>query len=125
MALATLTMGTATGNMTAMTLHLGYFPSGILFIVLFLIAGVGFALFRLNPIFAFWFSYVMTSPLRASFADWFGKPKNITGLGYGDRIVVGVLTVLIVPFVGYLTVSKRDVKCEGEIRGYGREFGRS
>lgn len=121
--LATFAMGTATGDMTAITLHLGYLPSGILFIVLFLLPGIGYALFRLNPIFSFWFSYVMTRPLGASFADWFGKPKSITGLGYGDGIVAGVLTVLIVIFVGYLTVSKRDVQREGA--RYRNEFGRS
>jgi len=115
--LATFAMGTATGDMTAMTLHLGYLPSGILFIVLFLLPGVGYALFRLNPIFAFWFAYVMTRPLGASFADWFGKPKSITGLGYGDGIVAGVLTVLIVIFVEYLTVSRRDIQGESARRG--------
>jgi len=122
--LATFAMGTATGDMTAMTLHLGYLASGILFIVLFLLPWVGYLL-GLNPIFAFWFSYVMTRPLGASFADWFGKPKSITGIGYGDGIVVGVLTVLIVVFVGYLTVSKRDVQKESGRRGYSNEFGRS
>ncbi|MCF8564558.1 hypothetical protein LLE49_07340 [Alicyclobacillus tolerans] len=40
--LATFAMGTATGDMTAMTFHLGYLPSGILFIVLFLLPGVGY-----------------------------------------------------------------------------------
>lgn len=121
--LATFAMGTATGDMTAMTLHLGYLPSGILFIVLFVIPGVGYALFRLNPVFAFWFSYVMTRPLGASFADWFGKPKSITGLGYGDGIVAAVFAILIIVFVGYLTVSKRDVKQAK--RGYLNDPGRS
>jgi uncharacterized membrane-anchored protein len=118
--LATFAMGTATGDMTAMTLHLGYLASGILFIVLFVLPGLGYFLFRLNPIFSFWFAYVMTRPLGASFADWFGKPKSITGLGYGDGIVVAVLTVLIVIFVGYLTVSKRDVQKESARLGYER-----
>nr|WP_236813607.1 hypothetical protein [Alicyclobacillus tolerans] len=67
----------------------------------------------------------MTRPLGASFADWFGKPKSITGLGYGDGIVAGVFTVLIVIFVGYLTVSKRDVQNEAGRYEYRNEFGRS
>ena len=122
--LATFAIGTAAGDMTAMTLHLGYLPSGILFIVLFLLPGVGYFLFRLNPIFAFWFAYVITRPLGASFADWFSKPKNITGLGYGDGIVAAVVTVLIVIFVGYLTVS--NVQREGKgIVGFGHEWGKS
>ncbi|MCL6442163.1 MAG: hypothetical protein K6T83_01645 [Alicyclobacillus sp.] len=122
--LATFAMGTATGDMTAMTLHLGYLASGILFTVLFLLPGVGYLL-GLNEIFAFWFAYVMTRPLGASFADWFGKPKSSTGLGYGDGIVAAVLTVLIVIFVGYLTVSRKDVQRESTRRGYANQFGRT
>ncbi len=110
--LATFAMGTATGDMTATTLHLGYLASGILFAVLFLLPGVGYWLFGFNEIFAFWFAYVMTRPLGASFADWFGKPQSISGLGYGDGIVSLVLTILIVIFVGYLTLSRRDVQKE-------------
>lgn len=110
--LATFALGTAAGDMTASTFHLGYLPSGILFTGLFLLAGVGYALFRRNPIFAFWFAYVMTRPLGASFADWFGKPKNITGLGYGDGIVASLLTILIVIFVSYLSISRKDVQNE-------------
>lgn len=110
--LSTFALGTATGDMTATTFHLGYLNSGILFIVLFLLPGIGYALFRLNPIFSFWVSYVMTRPLGASFADWFGKPKSISGLGYGDGIVAAVLIVLIVIFVGYLSISHKDVQKE-------------
>ena len=115
--LATFAMGTATGDMTATTLHLGYFASGILFIVLFLLPAIGFFWFRLNGIFAFWFAYVMTRPLGASFADWFSKPPSITGLGYGDGRVGGLLTVLIVILVGYLTMTRKDVQQDAMIEG--------
>lgn len=115
--LATFAMGTATGDMTAMTLHLGYLASGILFIVLFLLPGISYYLLGINPVFAFWFSYVMTRPLGASFADWFGKPKSVSGLGYGDGIVAFVLTALIIIFVGYLTVSGKDIQKESVALG--------
>ncbi|RIV24571.1 hypothetical protein D2Q93_06910 [Alicyclobacillaceae bacterium I2511] len=119
--LATFAMGTATGDMTAMTLHLGYKASGILFAVLFVLPALGYFLFGLNGIFTFWFAYVMTRPLGASFADWFGKPKSISGLGYGDGIVVAVLATLIVILVGYLTVSRKDVQRESATRVYGNQ----
>lgn len=112
--LATFAMGTATGDMTAMTLHLGYLASGIVFIVLFCIPGIGKFFFGLNTVFAFWFAYVMTRPLGASFADWFGKSKSVSGLGYGDGIVAIILTILIILFVGYLTVSRVDVQRKSE-----------
>ncbi len=53
----------------------------------------------------------MTRPLGASFADWFGKPI-LGGLGLGDTKVALVLTILIIGFVGYLTVTRKDMKGE-------------
>ncbi len=105
---ATFAMGTALGDMSAMTLHLGYLASGLLFILLFLLPAIGFKSFRWNPIFSFWFAYIITRPLGASFADWFSKPATITGLGYGDGIVAILLTILIVVLVAYLSLTKID-----------------
>ncbi|MHB8487898.1 MAG: hypothetical protein ACYDCS_01080 [Candidatus Dormibacteria bacterium] len=56
----------------------------------------------------FWFAYVMTRPLGASFADWMGKPY-LGGLGLGDGKIAGVLTVLIVVLVGCLAASRTNV----------------
>ena len=105
---ATFPLGTAAGDMTAVTLHLGYFFSIVLFAVVILIPASGYRWFNWNPIFAFWFAYVLTRPLGASFADWTGKARNAKGLGYGDGPVSFVLAAIIVVLVGYLTVTKRD-----------------
>ena len=109
--LATFALGTAAGDMTAATLGLGYFSSGVLFAVLFAVPALAYRLFGLNAIVAFWFAYIMTRPLGASFADWFGKP-SLGGLGLGDPKVSLVLTILIIGFVGYLTVTRKDIKGE-------------
>ena len=100
--------GTAAGDMTADTLHLGNFWSGVLFAVLFAAPIIGRRRFGWNEVFAFWFAYVMTRPLGASFADWFGKPHAKGGLGFGTIPVAITLTILIVVFVGYLSVTRRD-----------------
>src|SRR5205085_3384016 len=68
--IATFALGTAAGDMTASTLGLGYFPSVVLFAILFAIPGLGYWRFGLNAVFAFWFAYVVTRPLGASVADW-------------------------------------------------------
>ncbi|HET9999760.1 MAG TPA: hypothetical protein VFQ36_02625 [Ktedonobacteraceae bacterium] len=109
--MATFALGTAVGDLTAATLGLGYFSSGVLFAILFALPALAYWLFRLNAIFAFWFAYVMTRPLGASFADWFGKPF-LGGLGLGDTKVALVLTILIIIFVGYISVTHADVKGE-------------
>ncbi len=109
--MATFALGTAAGDMTADTLGLGYLSSGILFAVLFALPGPAYRLFGLNEVAAFWFAYVMTRPFGASFADWFGKPI-LGGLGLGDTRVSLVLTILIVGFVGYLTVTHKGIREE-------------
>ncbi|HKV84999.1 MAG TPA: hypothetical protein VJN88_10610 [Ktedonobacterales bacterium] len=108
--MATFALGTATGDMTASTLKLGYLHSGFLFAALFALPGIGYFLFRLNPIFAFWFAYIMTRPFGASFADWFGKPKDLSGLGWGTGLISIVLAAVIAVLVGYLAISRRDVQ---------------
>jgi uncharacterized membrane-anchored protein len=104
--IASFALGTAAGDMTASTLGLGYFASVILFAVLFLAPGVAWRYFALNAVFAFWFAYVVTRPLGASFADWLGK-STLGGLGLGDGPVALVLGALIVACVAYLTLAER------------------
>jgi uncharacterized membrane-anchored protein len=107
---ATFALGTALGDLTAYVVGLGFFVSGILYTVLFLLPGLGFWLFRLNAIFAFWFAYVMTRPLGASFADWIGKEKDLRGLGFGTGPLSIILGALIAGFVVYVTISRVDMK---------------
>jgi uncharacterized membrane-anchored protein len=96
--------------MTATTLGLGYFASGVLFAVLFALPALGFWLVRLNEIFAFWFAYIMTRPLGASFADWLGRPTYAGGVGVGTGVVSLALAVVIAVLVGYLTITNNTNK---------------
>jgi uncharacterized membrane-anchored protein len=52
--LATFAMGTAVGDMSAYTLHLGWFTSGVLFTIILAIPMFARRLFGLNEVFAFW-----------------------------------------------------------------------
>ena len=109
--LATFALGTAAGDLTADQLHLGFLLSGVLFAAVMLVPAVGWSRFGMNNVLAFWFAYVVTRPLGASFADWFGKPHWFAGgLGYGDGTVTFCSAVLIVVLVGYLTLTRSDVQ---------------
>lgn len=108
--LATFALGTAAGDMTATTLGLGYFSSGLLFTGLIAIPALGYWLFGLGEVAAFWAAYVLTRPIGASFADWLGKPKSVGGLGLGDGFVSLVLAVLIICFVGYMSFNRKAIK---------------
>ena len=65
--------------------------------------------FSKSAVFAFWFAYIITRPLGASFADWMGKSHALSGLGWGDGQVAFGLTIFILLFVGYVAVAKKDV----------------
>ena len=100
--IATFALGTAAGDMSAATLGLGYFDSLLLFALLFAAPLAARRVFGANEVFTFWFAYIITRPLGASFADWVGKPY-LGGLGAGDGIVAIALAVLIGAFVIFLS----------------------
>jgi uncharacterized membrane-anchored protein len=106
--MATFAFGTAVGDLTAVTLNLGYLSSGVLFGLLILIPALGYRFFGLNAIVAFWFAYILTRPLGASFADWAGVSADRGGLGLGSGWVSLTLAILIAASVVYLTYTRAD-----------------
>jgi uncharacterized membrane-anchored protein len=108
--LATFAMGTAVGDMSAYTLHLGWLTSGLVFTAIFTVPMLARRLFGLNEVFAFWFAYIITRPLGASYADWLGVPQSLGGLNYGRGTVAVGLTIAIVVWVAYLWISRVDVE---------------
>jgi uncharacterized membrane-anchored protein len=105
--LATFALGPAVGDLSAITLGMGYLASAVLYGALIALPAIGWWRFRLNPVVAFWSAYVLTRPLGASIADWLGKPADRSGLGLGDGTVTLVSTVLIASLVAWLTVLDR------------------
>jgi uncharacterized membrane-anchored protein len=106
--LATFALGTAAGDLTATTLHLGYLDSGILFAVAIAVPLVGYRWLRLNPVLAFWAAYIVTRPLGASFADWAAVPRARGGLDLGYPAVSVTMIGAIVLVVGYLSLTRED-----------------
>lgn len=96
----TFALGTAVGDLTAVTFGLGYFPSILLFAVLIAMPAIGWRMGVWDGVFGFWFAYVLTRPLGASVADWLGKPTDEGGVGVGSGWVslalTGVMVVLVV-----------------------------
>lgn len=117
--LSTFALGTAAGDLTAMTLHLGYFGSAVLFAALMAITALLWWRGLLNPIAAFWIAYVITRPLGASFADGFSKPDD-GGLGLGDGPVSAVLLLVFVGLVAYAAKARIDVQHAGDPDGVSR-----
>jgi len=106
----TFALGTALGDLTASTWKLGFLVSGIMFAVLIAVPAIAHRRFGMNAIVAFWFAYVVTRPLGASFADWFALPQDASGLGWGSGPITLVLTAAIVGLVGY--IAKQHARAE-------------
>jgi uncharacterized membrane-anchored protein/membrane protein DedA with SNARE-associated domain len=106
--LATFALGTAVGDLTATTFHLGYFGSGVMFIVLFALPGVAYAAFRANSVAMFWIAYILTRPLGASFADWMGFGPSKGGLGLGHPLTALIFAIPIVALVAYVAARGID-----------------
>lgn len=107
--LATFALGTAAGDWTARDFGLGYFGSGIMFLIVIAVPAVAYWRFGMNAIAAFWFAYIVTRPLGASFADWLAWPRSIGGLGVGHGAVSAYSTIIIIGFVAYMTIARQDV----------------
>jgi len=107
---ATFALGTALGDFTASVLGLGYLASGIMFFLIILIPAVAWSRFGLNAIAAFWFAYVVTRPLGASFADYIGRKQSLSGLGFGSGRIAVIVTVTVACLVVYLAVTRHDIQ---------------
>ena len=107
---ATFALGTALGDFTASVLGLGYLASAIMFLFIIVIPAVFWWRFGLNSVAAFWFAYVVTRPLGASFADYFGRARALSGAGFGSGRVAVIVAIAVAILVGYLAVTRRDIQ---------------
>ncbi|MDQ6827783.1 MAG: hypothetical protein M3081_02845, partial [Gemmatimonadota bacterium] len=100
-------LGTSGGDLLSEQLGLGYagalgvFAAGI---------AAAYALYRLhfiNGVLAFWIAYILTRPLGASAGDLVTQPRTAGGLGIGRLPSTGVILVVIVALVAYLSAAAR------------------
>jgi uncharacterized membrane-anchored protein len=103
----TFALGTATGDLTAQTLHLGYFTSGVVFTLAILLPLTAWRM-GANPVLTFWVAYILTRPIGASFADFFGMPKTSGGLGIGHGPVSLVTIAMVIASIAYLARTGKD-----------------
>ena len=106
--LFTFALGTASGDLIAEGLGLGYFITGI--IVAAVIAFVIIARqLKLNSVLSFWIIYIMTRPLGASIGDLLSQPTKFGGLGLGATTTSAIFLLGILAIILYFTFSKRGV----------------
>lgn len=118
--LATFALGTAAGDLTAVTFGLGFFASGLLFAAIIAVPALGYFRFGMSSIPAFWFAYVVTRPLGASFADWLAVSSARGGLAIGTGLVSFALAAMIAMLVAFLSLTGIDTPSDQKRRLEGR-----
>lgn len=106
--LLTFALGTASGDLLAETLNVGYLLSALIFAGGIFITYLAHKKFNLNPIFAFWIAYILTRPLGASIGDYLSQAKIDGGLGLGTVVTSVIFLIAILFTVTYLSVTKKD-----------------
>lgn len=106
--LVTFALGTASGDLMAESLGLGYFNTGIIVAVVIALATIAWR-FGLNPVLSFWIAYIMTRPLGASVGDFLSQPPENGGLGLGATLTSAIFLAAILSTILFLSVTKRDL----------------
>ena len=106
--LFTFALGTATGDLMAESLGLGYLVTGILIAAIIALVAAAWRL-KMDPILAFWLVYIMTRPLGASMGDYLSQPAAYGGLGLGAAVTSAIFLLAIVATVIFLAVTKKDL----------------
>ena len=110
--LFTFALGTASGDLMAEGLALGYSTTGFIIAGLIALFAIGWKL-KLNPVLSFWLIYILTRPLGASIGDYLSQPGSHGGLGLGATMTSYLFLGGIAVLVAYLSITKRDMIGKG------------
>jgi uncharacterized membrane-anchored protein len=106
--LLTFALGTATGDLMAQVLGLGFLVSGVVVAVIIAVIAAAWRL-GLHSVLSFWIIYVLTRPLGASIGDYLSQPSTEGGLGLGATLTSVLFFAAIIGAVLYLALTKSDV----------------
>jgi len=106
--LFTFALGTASGDLMAERLGLGYLVTGLIVLAVIAIVVAGWS-FGLDAVLAFWIAYILTRPLGASIGDYLTQPAANGGLALGAMVTSLIFTAAIVLTVIFLSVTRKDV----------------
>ncbi len=106
--LFTFALGTATGDLLAEQLALGFFHSVLLFAGAIALTALAHVYLKLGGILTFWIIYILTRPLGASTGDFLSQARADGGLQLGTTVTSALFLTAILAVVTYLAVTRRD-----------------
>lgn len=96
------TLGTALGDWTADSAHIGYLGGSLLFWALLALLAVLYYRTQLSRTLLFWAAFIVTRPLGATLGDFLDKPLQHGGLDLSrysaDAVLIAVLLVCLCLF---------------------------
>jgi uncharacterized membrane-anchored protein len=107
--LFTFSLGTATGDLLAESLKLGYAQSALVFGASIAMIAMGYYYFRMNQILAFWLAYILTRPLGASTGDLLSQPTTNGGFGWGTVGTSMLFLSIIMSLIIYLSFKQKKL----------------
>lgn len=112
--LFTFALGTASGDLMAESLGLGYLMTGLIVLTIVVITVIAWRL-GLDSVLGFWIVYIMTRPLGASLGDYLTQPPKYSGLGLGATLTTAIFLAAILLTVVLLSVAKIDTRVKKEV----------
>lgn len=106
--LFTFALGTASGDLMAESLGLGYLVTGLIVLAVVVLTVITWRM-GLDSVLGFWIVYIMTRPLGASLGDYLTQPPKYSGLGLGATITTVIFLAAILLTVVFLSVTKIDL----------------
>ena len=106
--LFTFALGTASGDLVAEHLNLGYWKSALMFGAIIGVITFAWKYLRFNAIAAFWLAYILTRPLGAAIGDYLSRAKVDGGLALGTTVTSMIFLASILAVVVFLTITKKD-----------------
>lgn len=106
--LFTFALGTASGDLVAEKLSLGYWKSALAFATIIILMYAAHKKLGLNAVLAFWIAYIITRPLGASIGDYLSQDKAVGGLELGTTITSAIFLSVILAVVTFVSLTKKD-----------------
>lgn len=113
--LFTFALGTASGDLMAESLGLGYLVTGLIVCAIIVSVSIAWKL-GLDSVLSFWIAYIMTRPLGASMGDYLSQPHKYGGLGLGATVTSIIFVSAILLTVVFLSVTKQDLIAKAPVK---------
>lgn len=96
------TLGTALGDWTADTAHLGYSGGAVIFSALLALVAAGYFWTKISRTALFWTAFILTRPLGAVVGDFLDKPVGQGGLAMSRYTASVALLVFIIAAIALI-----------------------